>query len=421
MKKIQSISFLFLSLLLLGCGGDDDYVPATNDTQSPSAPSNLLISNITETSMDLSWTASTDNVAVTGYNIYQDGTAVILDNVGTNVSISNLMTNTEYSFYVTAVDAAGNESNISNTATATTVAAPIEFTQMLSGMAMFQGNLGDLNPADGVQIYEINSTLFSDHAAKQRLIKLPAGGSMRYNNTNLLPEFPNNTLISKTFYYFIDDRDPSLGKRIIETRLLLKLEEGWQVTNYKWNASQTDAVRDDSGSELPISYIDINGDTQNVDYLIPSREDCRTCHDNSNQTVPIGMKLRNLNFVPSYTSQNQLDYFTDNGLLLGVDSGNISVLPNWQDDATYTLEQRTRAYMDVNCAHCHSPGGSVPPIFEIDFRYETPFADTGIYVNRGEIQARFESVQPFYRMPLLGRTVVHEEALTMLVEYLDSL
>ena len=57
----------------------------------------------------------------------------------------------------------------------------------------------------------------------------------------------------------------------------------------------------------------------------------------------------------------------------------------------------------------------------IDFRFETPFEQTLIYPNRGEIEARFESTAPIYRMPQLGRTVVHQEALTMLVEYLESL
>lgn len=421
MKKIQFILCAVVGLSLFGCAGDD-YVPVENDTQSPSTPSNLIISNATMTSLDLSWSASTDNIAVTGYNVYQDGIAVILDNNGTSVTVANLVESTEYAFYVTSVDAAGNESNASSTVNGMTTATPLEFRSNLSEMGIYQGTFSDLEPANGVQLYEIHSTLFTDHASKQRLIKLPEGTSMSYNNSNLLPLFPNNTLIAKTFYYNIDDRDPSLGKKIIETRLLLKLQQGWQVTNYKWNAAQTDAVRDDVGNEVPISYIDINGDTQNVDYLIPSQEDCRTCHNNTNATFPIGMKLRNMNFVPSYTNMNQLQYFTGSGLLSGLDNpGNITVLPDWEDDSTYTLEERTRAYMDINCAHCHSPGGSVPPIFMIDFRLETPFDDTGIYVNRGEIEARFQSTQPFYRMPLLGRTTVHEEALAMLVAYLDTL
>ena len=211
-----------------------------------------------------------------------------------------------------------------------------------------------------------------------------------------------------------------LAKKIIETRILLKVNGSWLVGDYIWNASQTEATYRETGSTEAISYIDQNGTQQNVDYQIPSKQDCFTCHNNNATTFPIGPKLRNLNFVPSFTSQNQLDYFSSIGLLNGVTSGNISVLPNWEDE-NLLLEDRARAYMDVNCAHCHQPGGSVPPGFTLDFRLETDFNNTGIYANRGEIIARFQSTLPTYRMPQLGRTIVHEEALQMLEEYIDSL
>ena len=175
------------------------------------------------------------------------------------------------------------------------------------------------------------------------------------------------------------------------------------------------------GGITPISYIDISGSTNNVDYIIPDNNSCFTCHNNNNNMLPIGMKLRSMNFIPSYVGYNQLQYFTDEGLLLGlVDPQAVSALPNWAN-GTLPLDERARAYMDVNCAHCHSPGGSVPATFMLDFRWETAFDQTGIYANRGEIEARFASNSPIYRMPQLGRTVVHQEALAMLIEYIDSL
>ncbi len=66
------------------------------------------------------------------------------------------------------------------------------------------------------------------------------------------------------------------------------------------------------------------------------------------------------------------------------------------------------------------PGGEVTN-FGLDFRFETAFDDTGIYANRGEIEERIQSNVPTYRMPQIGRSVVHEEAVTMLLEYLDAL
>jgi len=201
---------------------------------------------------------------------------------------------------------------------------------------------------------------------------------------------------------------------------MLKIDGIRLVGNYIKKAAQTQATYRETGSTEAISYIDQTGTSQNVDYQIPSKQDCFTCHNNNAVTFPIGPKLRNLNFIPSYTSQNQLDYLASIGLLDGVTASNISVLPNWEDE-NLLLEDRARAYIDINCAHCHQPGGSVPNTFNLDLRLETDFNDSGIYANRGEIVARFESNLPTYRMPQLGRTVVHGEALQMLEEYIDSL
>ncbi len=420
MKRIQFALLLILGFAFVSCGSDDSS-SSDFDNQNPSAPQNLTVTNIAINSIELMWDASTDNVGVTGYNIYQNGNLIISDNSATSVVVSNLDEQTLYSFYVTAVDAADNESVASNTTSATTEGTPLAFTPTLSELGFFQGTLGDLTPADDVQLYEIRSTLFSDYAAKQRLMKLPVGQTLRYANSDLLPLFPNNTLIAKTFYYFVDERDPALGKQIIETRVFLKLQSGWMATDYVWNASMTEAFRDDVGGTIPISYIDENGVTNNVDYIIPNNNSCFECHNSNNTMLPIGMKLRSMNYIPEYAGYNQLQFFTDNGLLSGLsDPTTITSLPNWAN-GNLTLEERARAYLDVNCAHCHSPGGSVPPTFNIDLRFETAFSQSGIYSNRGEIEARFASTAPIYRMPLLGRTVVHQEALAMLSDYLDSL
>ncbi len=394
--------------MVIACGKDDGYDPI--DNQKPSAPINLRLTNTTESTISVSWDASTDDVAVKKYQVYLDGEIVAQNITVINAVIEDLCFGTPYNLYVTAFDEANNESDPSNELNASIEILPNEvFPQKLSELGVFTCNLSDLTPAVGVQLYEINSTLFSDYSHKQRLIRLPNEQSMGYNNNDLLPTFPDNTLISKTFFYNIDERDPSLGKKIIETRILLKVNGVWLVGDYIWNASQTEATYRETGSTEAISYIDLNGDTQNVDYQIPSKQDCFTCHNNNAETFPIGPKLRNLNFIPSYTSQNQLDYLASIGMLKGVTSSSTSVLPNWENE-NLLLDDRARAYMDVNCAHCHQPGGSVPSGFNLDFRFETDFNDTGIYANRGEITARFGSTLPTYRMPQLGEllyTVKH--------------
>ncbi|MEQ6122864.1 fibronectin type III domain-containing protein, partial [Pseudotenacibaculum sp. MALMAid0570] len=90
------------------------------DTQAPSAPSSLSASNINETTLDLSWNAATDNVAVTGYDVYQ-GASLLGTTAGTSYNVTGLTASTAYSFTVRAKDAAGNVSGDSNIANATTV------------------------------------------------------------------------------------------------------------------------------------------------------------------------------------------------------------------------------------------------------------------------------------------------------------
>ena len=99
---------------------------ANPDTQAPTAPSNLASSNITQISVDLNWTASTDDVGVTAYKVYKDG-ALIASPTGTNYSVNGLSAGTTYEFYVTAVDAAGNVSNQSSTISVTTQSAGISY------------------------------------------------------------------------------------------------------------------------------------------------------------------------------------------------------------------------------------------------------------------------------------------------------
>ncbi|MDA7716928.1 GEVED domain-containing protein [bacterium] len=96
------------------------------DTQAPSAPSGLAASNVGATSVSLSWTASTDNVAVTGYDVYQ-GNAIATSVTATSATITGLTANTAYQFKVKAKDAAGNSSGFSNTVNVTTTTAGVTY------------------------------------------------------------------------------------------------------------------------------------------------------------------------------------------------------------------------------------------------------------------------------------------------------
>lgn len=93
------------------------------DAQVPTAPSNLSAANITTTSFTLSWTASTDNTGVTGYDIYRNGIKINTANMtGTSYSVTGCVPNTAYAITVKAKDAAGNQSVASSTVNVTTIA-----------------------------------------------------------------------------------------------------------------------------------------------------------------------------------------------------------------------------------------------------------------------------------------------------------
>jgi hypothetical protein len=102
----------------------------TADTQAPTAPTNIIATGTTQTTTNLSWTAATDNVGTTGYNVYQ-GTNLKTTVTSTTASITGLTAATAYTFSIKAKDAAGNVSASSNTITVTTSAAAATTTDLL--------------------------------------------------------------------------------------------------------------------------------------------------------------------------------------------------------------------------------------------------------------------------------------------------
>ena len=90
------------------------------DNTSPTAPTNLAASNPSTTTIDLSWTVSTDNVGVAGYFIYLNDGTLVTTAPSNSITVTGLEANTSYTFYVTAYDASMNESTSSETASETT-------------------------------------------------------------------------------------------------------------------------------------------------------------------------------------------------------------------------------------------------------------------------------------------------------------
>lgn len=293
-----------------------------------------------------------------------------------------------------------------------------EFLTQLSQTNLFVGDLSELEVNSNAFEYDLVTPLFTDYAHKLRVIALPEGESMVYSGSGF-PSFPNGTMIAKTFYYNNNEQDLSQGKTIIETRVLIRKNNTWTIGNYVWNEDQTDAVLDENEHTLPVSWKNEQGVDMSTNYVVPSKTDCIKCHSNSGMTTIIGPKLRSMNF--NVNGINQLQDFIDHGYLTGApDVATIDALPDWED-TSYTLEERGRAYFDVNCAHCHTAGGFCEIESTLRLEYEMPFAETKILERQNQIIGRMQNYNPGISMPFIGTTMLHTEGFNLIKEYIDSL
>ena len=408
---------ILVAAFLFACNNDDDLIAACD------AATNVSSNSITNNSAILTWDDSNPTAlfsieyGVSGFSL-GGGTSISVSE--TNLSLLGLNPSTTYDVYVQTVCSASNVSMYTDVYSFTTNAPLVipEFRPTLSELNLYSGNLENLEITPYGFEYDLHSKLFTDYATKQRFFAIPPGEKLNYNGEGL-PVFPNNSVIVKTFYYNIDDRDPSLGQKIIETRLLIKIDGSWETGDYKWNDAQTEAVLDLNGSIVPVIWIDSDGDTNNVDYEIPANTDCFTCHQTSGSMTPIGPKMRTINF--DFNGLNQIQQLIDNDMLEGLtEPTNVSLLPKW-DDTSVSLERRARAYMDINCAHCHIQGGFCEEESTLRLGYETPYEESSISERRNSILTRIQNTIPQYGMPLIGTTILHDEGVEVLIEYINSL
>ena len=229
----------------------------------------------------------------------------------------------------------------------------------LSAYGFFAGSPAEQQPANGTIPYRLNTPLFSDHAEKLRFIRLPAGATVAYNDSAVL-DFPVGTAIVKTFYFPADMRHPEKGRRLMETRVLLRESAGWKALPYVWNEDQSDALLDVAGVTLEASYVDMDGKKRKHPYYVPNMNQCKGCHNYSEVLRPIGPSARQLSgpLQKGTPGPSQLESWASLGLLTGLPSGeNRPAAIVWNEPSSGTLEQRARLWLDINCAHCHNPQG----------------------------------------------------------------
>ncbi|MGJ7030151.1 SO2930 family diheme c-type cytochrome [Niabella hirudinis] len=315
-----------------------------------------------------------------------------------------------------------------------------EFRDKLSDYGFFKGALRELDPHPGVVRYELSTPLFTDYAIKDRFIVLPRDSQAHYTARGPLG-FPDSTIIVKNFAY-INERHQ---KVLIETRLLVKdpADHEWKVMNYLWNREQTEALKHITGARVPIRLLDDDQQLVTTVYQVPNTNDCKRCHTQDGQLLPIGPKARNLNFSPAFLGHNQLTDWATRGLLAGLpDLKTVDQLPAWNDAGHYTLEQRARAYLDMNCAHCHTRAGDAynTGLF-LEYGQTDPHA---LGVLKSPVSAgggagglnydivpgdakhsilayRMNSTEPGTAMPELARTVIHKEGVKLIMDWINAM
>jgi uncharacterized repeat protein (TIGR03806 family) len=213
--------------------------------------------------------------------------------------------------------------------------------------------------SQGVVPYGVRSKLYSDKSDKFRFVVLPDGEKIVFDETEMW-EFPEGTVIVKTFYFPDDARQPAQGRRLLETRLLRKRGGAWEPAVYLWNDAQTEAKRHQIGQNVTVDWIDEGGESVTTNYRVPDENKCKSCHGKENEVTLLGPRTRQLNRTYRYAEgrKNQIAHFADRGMFEGEVPApeELSRLPDPKNEELST-EERARAYLEGNCAHCHRPGG----------------------------------------------------------------
>lgn len=330
--------------------------------------------------------------------------------------------------------------------------------QQLSAWRLMDLESGALNLADGVVPYDLNSPLFTDYAFKLRTIWVPdEAGAGLYREADY-PDLPVGTVISKTFYYPKGDDENTVLKsedsdgqtnpilqnldrvRLMETRLLVRRDRGWEAVSYVWNEDQTDANLTKIGDAPKLTLVSGTGAESEFTYIVPDINQCAGCHAPNNTTrelAPLGVRPRHLNKTYQYGDEpmNQLLNLVRVGYLSELDGiQQIARNDDWSDE-TVAINQRARAYLDINCSHCHNPVGPADTS-GLDLTMEA-LAGPELGICKLPIAAgsgtggrafsivpgapeqsillhRVETVNPGAMMPELGRSLRHQEGADLL-------
>jgi len=254
-----------------------------------------------------------------------------------------------------------------------------KFPRTLTETGCFQ-NVATLAPAAGLVPYDVNSPLWSDGATKRRWALLPPGTQAGYKEFRSWT-LPEGALFIKQFEIALADTKPNQMTRL-EIRFIVKEAGGVRGYTFRWNDAGTEAflLTGSATRELALTQ---GGQTTSISWTFPSRQQCQGCHTKPTGGV-LGMQTGQMNRALTYAkpegpvSLNQLGAWAATGLLKGLPAKDPATLPMFPNpnDGSFDAASRARSYLEVNCSHCHQPGGTTQAAF--DARWETPFALSGL-------------------------------------------
>jgi uncharacterized repeat protein (TIGR03806 family) len=288
--------------------------------------------------------------------------------------------------------------------------------------------------------YQLNSQLFTDHARKYRYVFMPPNTQATFVDAEVL-EFPVGSVFVKVFALPEDTGKPE--ENIIEVRLMIHRPSGWVGLPYVWDKQEQEGYLDFNGETVPFTMLH-KGVVYEDYYTVPTYGSCRNCHQYNGAMTLIGPKARLLNkqIVVEGESVNQLVYWQVKGLLAegGLPSNILEVefAPDWRDE-TKNLTDRAKAYLDINCAHCHRPEGSASLSgLKVEFGRKNIDHDHGVCNSaHGWRGGGFDiwpgdsgnSSMPLRmtlsgapdRMPPLGRSLIDEDAVELIRQWIDAM
>lgn len=313
-----------------------------------------------------------------------------------------------------------------------------DFPANLSDTGAFQ-NLNTLEPEDGIYAYEPNLPFWSDYADKRRWASIPAGESIGFE-PDAPWDFPAGSVWIKHFEIETTRGDPTTRRRL-ETRFLVKTDQGAYGISYRWNDAQTEAtLAPEEGVSFDLDIVE-NGQPRTQTWTIPSRADCLACHtDAAGFILSFDTRQLNRDFSHDGAERNTLAYLAAIGILdTPIDDGEAASLPRHYrpEEIGVGLERRARSYLAVNCAMCHQPGASGAGSW--DGRASISLAETGLidgdalddggdptrrlvtlgHSERSILIDRMAERKGFGRMPPIGSSEIDRIGVALLATWID--